>query len=108
MRQITVRVTEQQEHTLKKVATETHKGVAAYVRDLIDRELHKQSQDLTSELKPLVNQNLPDLQPEMIKLLYRVLFLNQIGLGKTYPDEYKDIFAISDAEAIKATEALIN
>ena len=106
MKQITLRVSDQQEHTLKKSATKTKKSVVGYIRYLIDCDARKQSQDIPPELKPLPTQGLPDFQPGMIELLYRNLFLTQVGFGKMYPDEFKAILDVSGAEAKKAARAL--
>ena len=108
MKQITIRISAQQEQTLKKAATKTQQSITGYIRYLIDCELQNQSQDTSTKLKPVPRQDYPGLQSQIIKLLYRILFLNQVGFGKIFPDEHKDIKNMVDNEASLALAELLS
>jgi len=107
MKQITIRISEQQERDLKKIAEKNQQSITGYIRSLIDYVLQNKSQDI-SKLKSVISGDCSNFQSKTIRLLYRILFLSQIELGKTYPNDYKEIMDLSEAEAKIATEKLAN
>lgn len=108
MKQITIRISAQQEQALKKAAIKTQQSITGYIRYLIDRELQNKSQDISSKSNSVVRQDYSSLQPKIIKLLYRILFLNQVGFGKIFPDEHNDIKNVVDKEANLALAELLS